>query len=300
MDPRQVVLIANGRSRRGREAFEAMPQLLRERDVEVTETYFGPTHDDVCVAVRRAIERGERLIVVCGGDGTQTSVVPFFAKRHCALGVVPAGTGNSFALGLGIEDSFEFAADTIAYGRERAVDLGSINGTYFANFTSVGLSAEIAQETSRGLKKVLGAAAYGISSVVPILSHRPFRARIRWKGHRVRLETHQIIIANGRFYGHQPLAPDASLTDGRLTVFVRDATSHINVFQTYLALLRGKQAELSGVHLWSTSGKVKIDTVPKVQVSIDGCAFGKTPLCIRVAPGVLRVITRITSAVLAS
>jgi diacylglycerol kinase (ATP) len=261
----------------------------------VLNTELAEERDDICEAVRRAIKQKVRLIVVCGGDGTQTSVVPFFAHRRYTLGVVPAGTGNSFALGLGI-DSFESAADAIAYGSERRIDLGVVNGTYFANFLTIGLAAQVAEETSRTLKSVIGPAAYGVTAVVPLLTHRPFRVDIRWKRHRVRADTHQIIAANGRFYGHQPLSPDATFTDGRMTVFVRDRTSKVDVVQTYLALMRGEQHMLSGVHLWSTSDKLKIRTKPKAPVAIDGCAFGTTPLRMHVAHSALRVMTPMVRA----
>jgi diacylglycerol kinase (ATP) len=291
----QAVLIAGNHSRRGREAYETLPQLLRQRGIDIIDTYFGEDRVDVCKRVRRAIKRKERLIVVCGGDGTHTSVVPFFAKTKSTLGVVPAGTGNSFALGLGI-DSFESAADAIAYGRKCKVDLGVVNGTYFANFLTVGLAAQIAQETSRGLKSVIGPLAYGVTAVVPMLTHRPFKTDIRWKQHHVKVKTHQIIVASGRFYGHQPLKRDASVTDGKLTTFVRDRNSRLDVVQTYLALLRGEQMDLSGVRLWSTSGTVKIATKKKAPVAVDGCAFGKTPIRVWVEPGALRVMTRIDVA----
>jgi YegS/Rv2252/BmrU family lipid kinase len=290
MEPRQATVIARGHSRRGREAYETIPGLLRERGIQVLDTELVEERDDVVKAVRQAMKHKIRLIVVCGGDGTQTSVVPLFANRRFTLGVVPAGTGNSFAMGLGI-DSFESAADAIAYGREQRIDLGVVNGTYFANFLTIGLSAQVAEEASRTLKSVIGTAAYGVAAVVPLLTHRPFRVDIRWKRHRVRADTHQLIVAGGRFYGHQPISPDATLTDGKLTVFVRDGKSKLDVMQTYLALMRGDQHLLSGVHLWSTSGKLKIRTKPKAPVAVDGCAFGTTPLRMHVAHRALRVMT---------
>jgi YegS/Rv2252/BmrU family lipid kinase len=234
--------------------------------------------------------------VVCGGDGTQSAVVPYFRKSKSTLGVVPAGTGNSFALGLGIEGTFEAAADAIAHGQERLVDLGCVNGTYFANFVTIGLAAQIGEETPRILKAVLGPVAYGLAGIEPMLTHKPFRAELRWKGHRLQVHTHQIIVANGRFYGHQPLAPDATLDDGRLTVFVRDTKGRIDVMRTYLALLRGEQANLSGVHLFSTDSKLKISTKPKAPVAVDGDDFGKTPLRLHVAPRALRVMAPAVTA----
>ncbi|MBV8435394.1 MAG: YegS/Rv2252/BmrU family lipid kinase [Candidatus Eremiobacteraeota bacterium] len=284
-----AIVLARSESREGRSAFDAMPRLLRERGVPIVGAELLDSREQLVKAVRRAMKSKIRRIVICGGDGTQTSVVPHFAKRRYTLCVVPAGTGNSFALGLGI-DSFESAADAVAFGSERRVDLGVVNGTYFANFLTVGLSAQVANETPRSLKSIVGPAAYAVSAVVPLLLHRPFRADIRWKRHRVRSKTHQIILANGRFYGHTPLSKDATLSDGRITVFVRDRTSTMSVVQTYVALLRGAQANLSGVDLWSTSKTIRLKTKPKTPVSVDGCEFGNTPIRIRVARRALRVM----------
>lgn len=288
---REAVVLARGHSRQGREAFDVMPRLLRERGVPLAGAELLETREELCKAVRGAMKRNIRRIVVCGGDGTQTSVVPLFAKRRFTLCVVPAGTGNSFALGLGIE-SFESAADAVAFGSERRVDLGVVNGTYFANFLTVGLPAEVAGNTSRSLKAAIGPAAYAVAAVVPLVKQRPFRAAMRWKAHRVRIETVQIVVANGRFYGHTAIAPHARDDDGRLTVFTRSQKGKLGVVQTYLALLRGAQADLRGAQVWSTSKKLTLKTKPKTAVAVDGCEFGKTPLRIRVARRALRVMVK--------
>ncbi len=290
MAKRQAVVVASKAARRGPEASETVPSLLLQRGLEVTETHLEPSHVDLCKRVKRLMKSGAKLIVVCGGDGSQTHVVPLLAGSKCTLGVIPAGTGNSFALGLGIGDSFEDAADAIAYGEETRVDLGTIEDTYFANFVTIGFPAQVAAETSHTLKGLVGAVAYGIAGIPPLLANKAFRADFRWKKHRVEVATHQIIIANGRFYGHQPLASDASLVDGRLTVYVRDSTSRIDLVQSYVALMKGEQQRLSGVHLWSTDKEVRVRTKPRVPVAIDGSLYCKTPVRIGVAPKALRVM----------
>ncbi|MDQ2865986.1 MAG: YegS/Rv2252/BmrU family lipid kinase [Candidatus Eremiobacteraeota bacterium] len=290
MATRQAVVISSGRSRRGKEAHACVPSLLLQRGIEVLDARLEPTRELVAKAIKKAMRAGTKLVIVCGGDGTQTHAVPLFANASCTLGIVPAGTGNSFALGLGIEDSFERAADAIAYGEEARVDLGIINDTYFANFVTVGLPSQVAAETPRPLKSLVGAVAYGLAGIVPLLTHKPFRAEFRWKGHQVRVQTHQIIIANGRFYGHQPLARDASLVDGRLTVYVRNATSRMDLLESYVSLLRGDPESLSGVHLWSTPKTISVRTKRKAPVAVDGSLFCKTPIRVGVAPKALRVM----------
>jgi len=266
-----------------------MTRLLRERGATIVDSVLADDKRATCKAVRRHIRDGARLLAVCGGDGTLTAAVQHFAGRHCALLAVPAGTGNSFALGLGIE-SFEHAAEALASGRERRIDLGCVNGTYFANFVMAGVSADIARRTSRRLKRIAGPIAYGIAGIEPIFTHRPFAARLRWTGGDVTLDTHQVIVAVGRYFGHMPLAADARLADGNLTVFVRDAQSTLDLIGTYLALLSGEQRHLSGARLWSTPSAVRLAAKPKARVSVDGSSCGKTPVKIEVVPRALRVL----------
>jgi YegS/Rv2252/BmrU family lipid kinase len=181
-------------------------------------------HADLCRAVRRAIRAGHRLIVVAGGDGTMTSAVAQLAKSKAVLGVLPLGTGNSFALSLGIPD-VETAVEAIAGGREASVDLGCVNGTYFANFATIGLSSAIAAATPNRLKKILGPLAYVLAGIVPGLRSRPFRCRVGNGKQQLEFRTYQVIVANGRFFGHTPLTPDASLVSRHLTFFsTSDAT----------------------------------------------------------------------------
>lgn len=290
MAHRQAIVVAGAESRRGRDAVDHVPPLLRARGVDVADIQIGTTRREVCDAVKRAIDDGARLIAVCGGDGTQAAVVPYFVNSHATLAVVPAGTGNSFALGLGIAGTFEAASDAIAFGDERMIDAGCCNGAYFANFITIGLAAQVGEATPHALKKLFGPVAYGIASIVPMLTHEAFRADLRWENHRLRVHAHQIIVANGRFYGHEPLAPDASLDDGRLTVFVRDDTSRLDIVQTYLALIRGDQAALRGAHVFSTASELEIHTKKKAPVAADGDAAGTTPVCVRVVPKALRVM----------
>ena len=264
--------------------------MLAERGIDVVETRAVRTRKQLRKAVKRA-RRRVGLIVVCGGDGTLTSVVSLFAHRDVTLGVVPAGTVNSFSRNLGIEQTFEGAADTIAHGVERRADLGRVNGTYFANFITVGVEADVARQTTRSLKKVLGPLAYGAAALGPFLRHRPFRCTLRWGKRRLALQTHHVIVVNGRYYGYRPIGPDAAQTGGKLTVFVRDEKGKMALLVTYAALALGKQRGLDGARLWSTFDAVKVCADPVQRVAVDGRSLGETPVCIRVVPAALRVMT---------
>ena len=58
--------------------------------------------------------------------------------------VVPAGTRNHLAMDLGLDrGNVVGALDAFGAARERAIDLGEVNGRVFVNNVSLGLYAEI-------------------------------------------------------------------------------------------------------------------------------------------------------------
>ena len=284
----RAVLVGNARSSQSRLFMEAHA-LLIARGVAVDEAHVAPNAREVRRYVKRAIRAGRSLIVVAGGDGTMTQAVGPFAHTEAILGVIPLGTGNSFARSLGIEPTLEGAVHAIAAGSCRRVDLGCVNETYFANFATIGLSAEISAVTSPALKGALGAAAYAVAGIKPLLTHRPVDCRIRWGKNRLQLRTHQIIVANGRFFGDVPILPDATITDGELALFTTTGTSTWDVAKLFVALYAGKHAELRDAHYFSAP-KITITTTPRCALAIDGDIAGRTPARFSVARRALRVM----------
>lgn len=284
----KAVLIANADARHGEEIQEAR-KLLEARGVRIEVAHLVKGGKELCRCVDREISRGQKLIIVGGGDGSLTSVVGAFAHQKSVLGVLPLGTGNSFAQSLGIGTSIENAVDAIAHGKCARVDLGRVNGRYFANFATIGLSSEIAAATPNALKRIVGPVAYALSGVVPLLLHKPFHAVVRWPNKKLKMRTHQLIVANGRYYGNTPLLPDATLTDGKLAFFGTSGTTTWDIAFSFIALTFGKQTELGDAHAFSAK-KFKIETKPRVRLSIDGEAIGKTPATFSVDRRALRVM----------
>lgn len=67
--------------------------------------------------IQEAIARGNKLIVVGGGDGTLSAIVDYFAYQNVVLGLLPLGMGNSFARSLGIPLSLEGSIGVITNGK---------------------------------------------------------------------------------------------------------------------------------------------------------------------------------------
>lgn len=284
----RAILIGNARSSHSRLFMEAHQRLVA-RGLAIDEAHVAADAREAKRRVKHAIRAGRELIIVAGGDGTMTHVVGAFAHTEAILGVVPLGTGNSFARSLGIVPELDAAVDAIAGGSCQRVDLGRVNDTYFANFSTLGLSADISGATPHALKHAIGAAAYAVAGIRPLLTHQPFDCRVRWGNNRLEVRTHQVIVANGRFFGDTPIVPDASIVDGELAFFTSAGTSTWDVAKSFVALFAGKQIDLRDAHYFSAP-KISIKTSPHVALAIDGDVIGRTPARFSVARRALRVM----------
>jgi YegS/Rv2252/BmrU family lipid kinase len=97
------------------------------------------TGDDCTVRLSALAEREEPLVVVGGGDGTISAAASALAGTETRLGILPLGTLNHFARDLSIPTELAAAAELIAAGTERRVDVAEMNGRVFINNSAIGL-----------------------------------------------------------------------------------------------------------------------------------------------------------------
>jgi diacylglycerol kinase family enzyme len=94
---------------------------------------------ECAVRCRAIAERGDELLVVGGGDGTVSAAASALVGTDTRLGILPLGTLNHFARDLGIPTDLDEAAQLIARGHVRRVDVGEMNGRIFINNSAIGL-----------------------------------------------------------------------------------------------------------------------------------------------------------------
>jgi YegS/Rv2252/BmrU family lipid kinase len=286
---REAVVIVNRRSRRSAHELERLHALLAAQHVPVAAFHIVAGSTELRRCAKRAAKAGVPAVIAGGGDGTLAHAVDALAHSETVLGVVPLGTGNSFAQSLGLDaHDVDAAVGVIARGNVARIDLGRVNGTHFANFATIGISSEIADATQTSVKRWAGPLAYAFASLRQLFTHRSFRARIRWKGGRLDVRTRDIIVANGRFFGSTPVSPHASLTDGRLALYTRDDGSRSGALRTYAAFATKTQGALRGAHV-VTAPRFEIRTRSKQKICIDGSFLGVTPARFRVERAALRV-----------
>ncbi|WP_339103897.1 diacylglycerol kinase family protein [Haloterrigena salinisoli] len=111
---------------------------------------------------------GVDLLAACGGDGTVHEVVQGLvaadALEDVTLSVIPAGTANIYASGLGIESVDDgFAA--ARRGATRRLDLGVADGEPFVLSAIAGLLASASTATSAQLKERIGTLAFVVEGI---------------------------------------------------------------------------------------------------------------------------------------
>jgi diacylglycerol kinase (ATP) len=284
----EATVVVNLSSSQSSSQVEAIPGMLEARGIRAVEFHSTGDHDSMRRHFERAVKRKTKTLIVGGGDGSMAQAANALAHSDTVLGVLPLGTGNSFAATIGLDGQLESAIEVIAKRRVASVDLGVVNGRYFANFATIGFPAEVAK-ASPHLKRFFGPLAYVFAGIRPMLTHEPFRATVRWdRDGRMTLQTQQIVVASGRFFGKQPVLPSASITSGRLAFFTTSGVSHFDLVRTYVAFALGTQAQLGDAHAFSAES-IEVRAKPKQPLNIDGEPLGKTPARFRIARRALRV-----------
>lgn len=286
---RSARLIVNTQSRRGQVFCRLVEEALKQRGFNIDACYSVNDPARLPEVVAHAKQEGCKLLIVGGGDGTLSSVVDHLAYEDIVLGVVPLGTGNGFARSLGIPMDLEGTIDVICKGRVREIDLGVVNGDYFANIISIGFNAHVVDGTPGYLKKALGVLAYAISGLKEIFQNRPFACDLFSDGKKLAITTRQIIVANGAFYGISKVSKKARLDDGQLIVCALDSTRKGDIVKFWWALLRGDLPSHEAVHLFNATNILCHASPPKA-VDVDGEITFKTPISVSVAPKALLVM----------
>ena len=204
---KSAVLVVNTHSRKGQRLFFRAVDELTKRGINIIASYPVRHPDRLPEIMKEAIRRQGSLVIVGGGDGTISSIVDQFAYQEVVLGILPLGTGNSFARTLGIPLTLEGAVDVIASGKVADIDLGKIDNDYFANIAALGFSADVAHSSPNTLKKFLGPLAYLFVAVGQFFHHRSFSCTFHTANEEHVVKTHQVLIANGSFMGKTFFTP---------------------------------------------------------------------------------------------
>ncbi len=195
-----------------------------------------------------------RVLVVAGGDGSLHAVAQHLWDRgessETTLGLVPLGTGNDFARGVGLPlDPLE-AAEAVGRGKPRRLDLLiDEEGMVVVNVVHAGLGAEAAED-AKALKGPLGPLAYPVGALIAALDDEGWELDVEVDGTPVGGGAELMVgVGNGKTIGGgTPLCPLASPDDGLLDVVVVNATGPAARVAFGAALRKGKHLDRDDVH----------------------------------------------------
>jgi len=287
--PKQAVLIVNAHSRRGQDLFRQAKAKLEAAGIRLIGAHAVKNPKKLVPTVRAAINDGAPMVIVGGGDGSLSSTVDDVVERDCVFALLPLGTANSFARTLGIPLDLDGAIDAIANGRRRRIDLGIINGDYFANAASMGLSPMIGDTVPHKLKRYLGRIGYLGWALWCLVHFSPFKFSIDDGSGKRTMWATEVRIANGRFHGGVELVEDAEVDSGEMVVQVVTGRSLGRLSWDWFA----RFFKLPGRHAAAKEfrGKrLRIDSKPRLRISIDGEVLTKTPATVEVAQRAIEVV----------
>ena len=289
---RSAALVVNAKSRKGQALFKracaAMSGLPYEVDAHAVED-----PKDLEPTVRRALAAKPDLLILGGGDGTISGLVDLMVGHDVILGVLPLGTANSFARTLGIPLTIEGAVEVIRTGAPRRIDLGMIDGDYFANCAAMGISPKIAETVPHGLKKVLGRVGYLGWAAYQFMRFRPFTLIVGEGDDAVRMRVVEVRISNGPYHGGTELVDAAAVDSGEIVV--QAVMGHVKrrLVQNWVASVFRHESRHEKVR--DFRGKsLKITTIPKLPISIDGEVLARTPVTAKIAAGIIQVMAPAT------
>lgn len=283
-----AALVVNAKSRKGQKLFKracaAMSGLPYQVDAHAVED-----PKDLEATVLRALAKKPDLLILGGGDGTVSGLVDLMVGHDVILGVLPLGTANSFARTLGIPLTIEGAVEVIRTGKPRRIDLGMIDGDYFANCAAMGISPKIAETVPHGLKKILGKVGYLSWAAYQYLRFRPFTLIVGEGPTAVKIRVVEVRISNGPYHGGTELVDAAAVDSGEIVV--QAVMGHVKrrLVQNWVSSVFRLQSRHEKVR--DFRGKsLKISTIPPLPISIDGEVLARTPVTAKVAAGIIRVM----------
>lgn len=286
-------LILNGKSADGHE-LRAAVAALRNTGLPLDVRVIWEA-GDVERLVAEAIVDDVDTLIAAGGDGTLNGVARALARRDepadvlPALGLIPMGTANDFAMAARIPVEPGAALQLVRQSPPHPIDLLRIRAGdrehWAVNLATGGFGTEVTTHTPESLKSMLGGLAYVVSGLGRLGRIEPQHARITGPGFAWVGEFIALGIGNGRQAGGgQVLCPDAWVDDGLLDLTIVPPLDGERAGTLGVAMFEGRAAALERVATRAQLPWLEIDLPGPLTLNLDGEPFKGTSFridCVR-------------------
>jgi len=243
--------------------------------------------------IAATVDGNVSLVIAVGGDGTISQVANGLAGKEVPMGILPGGTGNDLARGLGI-GSYQAALSALQTGNVRRIDamLATLNGAdvLSLNAGGSGFDAVVADWVNTHCKRIGGTLAYVLGMLNCLPQLRANQTTLTVDGKRIEMETYLCAVCNSSsFGGGMKIAPMADLTDGLADVIVIGDVGRIGFLREFPKVFSGRHIEHPKVHHFQAK-EVELKTEPALPTFVDGEMMGPNPIRFQILPQAVQMI----------
>jgi len=286
---RRVALVVNPTSGRGLGA--RIAPLVRERlaaagltvDVHAT-----TCAEDVGRISAEVVASGADAVALIGGDGTVHLGAQVLAKSGMPFGVIPAGTGNDFARGIGVPlKDPAAAADLIVAGKTRTVDLAVAEGKFITTVVAGGFDS-LVNKRANAMSWPKGNSRYTVATLAELRTFSPLEYVVTVDDEVIETKAMLVAVGTGPTYGGGlQICAGAEIDDGLLDITIIEPVSRLTLLQLFPKLSKGTHVGHPRVR--ALRGRsVRIESAG-ITAYADGEILGPLPVDVTIAPGALTV-----------
>jgi diacylglycerol kinase (ATP) len=229
----------------------------------------------------QSTRQGFSPIIAAGGDGTIGETLNGMMRAAGPdatflgpLGVIPLGSANDLVNNLGLPKNLQEAAKVIAGGKTRAMDVGSVNGLYFANNSAMGLEPYTTLIQQR-ITIIKGMVRYLVAAVKAVMDRPTWEGTVEWDGGKYAGPMLLVSVGNGPRTGGFYMTPHANLFDGKLTFTYGYVKSRARLFYLLPKTMKpGKGSFVEEVEIHEQDATwIKIQVTRPTPAHIDGEIF---------------------------
>jgi diacylglycerol kinase (ATP) len=219
----RTLIIANplvGIDKEKRKIIEAIASHIKKKGGSSDITYIlkpglGKKHSS------RAVLEGYDAVFAAGGDGTVNDVASGLIGQKVPLGIIPLGTGNGLARGLGIPFDTDSLIRIFDANKTISIDTGKIASHIFVSTAGIGFDANIAQDFNREKRAKRRVLDYFVLAVKNYFTKPAEKVILQIDGNEITRKIFALTISNTPQYGAGAvIAPQANPANGRLIAVI--------------------------------------------------------------------------------
>jgi len=288
---KKVFILANPSSgkKEAEKYAKKVEKQYKEQNWQTTLQFTQEKADISCFAKTACTEKYDTLIAL-GGDGTISELINAFKeeKTKPKVGIIPTGTVNNVARGLGISTDLDQAVKQLSNSTEQVSDAGQMNDCLFISSVSAGTLPETVWEVSTEEKEKLGPLAYFIEGLKSLNKQKGYSIELEFDGQKpIEFDIALLIIGvSSSILGINSFFEDAQYNDGKLHLFCLKQEKLGEKIMTFSRVLTNNEitnkedAAFSATFSEATIRLKKDD----LHVALDGEKGPSFPLTIKVIP----------------